>query len=196
MGMLRKLGVPAFQAGGMPDLADDQWILRVNGMVAAERKFSLPEIKGLPKTEVDARLTSVSGFSVRAKWQGVLWRDFLGLIAPLPTANHATFTSLGGGYTTTVSLSDLDYPKVLLAYTVNDEPLERDYGGPLRMVIPHLWGYKSAKWLAAIELTNAMRGGYWEDRGYPRTAPIQAGTTMDMNTGQRRPHGDGEITEF
>ncbi len=196
MSSLTDLGVPVFQAGGMPDLPADRWSLQVTGLVADPRQLSLADIQALPASDVDARLTSVSGFSVRAKWRGVLWRDFIAGIEPAPTANHATFTSLGGGYSTTVSLADLDHPRVLLAYGVDDQPLEREYGGPLRMVIPHLWGYKSAKWLAEIELTNAMRGGYWEDRGYPRTAPIKAGTTMDMNTGQRRSHGDGEITEF
>ena len=71
---------------------------------------------------------------------------------------------MGGGYSTTVSLSDLDHPKVLLVYGLEGEALERAYGGPLRMVIPQLYGYQSAKWLSRIEIVDSMRGGYWEDR--------------------------------
>ncbi len=110
--------------------------------------------------------------------------------------SHATFTSVGGGYSTTVALKDLDTPRVILAYEVNKEPLEREYGGPLRMVIPNLWGYKSCKWLASVELTDRMKGGYWEDRGYPREAAIEPGTTLDVNTGERRPIAGGEVMDF
>jgi DMSO/TMAO reductase YedYZ molybdopterin-dependent catalytic subunit len=64
------------------------------------------------------------------------------------------------------------------------------------MFIPHLWGYKSAKWLASIQFTDRMHGGYWEDRGYPREALIQPGTTLDINTRERRKISGGEVTEF
>lgn len=196
MGILSKLGVPAFSAGGVPELAESDWRLRISGMVESEISLSMDDIRAMKDNSMDARLTSVSGFSVRAQWQGVLWRDFMATVGLLATANHATFTSQGGGYTTTSSLADLDHPRVMLVHGVEDEPLERDYGGPLRMVIPHLWGYKSAKWLAEIEFVHGMRGGYWEDRGYTRTGNIEAGKTLDINSGVRRPHRAGEITEF
>lgn len=196
MSFLSQLHPPVFKAGGMPQLADKDWVLTVTGMIEKPVTLTLDQLKALPMSTVDTRLTSVSGFSIRAPWQGVLWRDFMATLAPQASANHATFTSQGGGYETTVALADLDHPRVLLVHAVDGEPLEREYGGPLRMVIPQLWGYKSAKWLAEIEFTNAMRGGYWEDRGYPRTAPIQSGTTLDVNSGQRRAHPDGEITAF
>jgi len=196
MSVLTRLRLPRFTAGGMPETSETDWRLTVDGLVAAPREYSLEDIQALPQSEVNARLTSVSGFSVRALWQGVLWRDFLAGIELRPTASHATFTSQGGRYTTTVSLADLDHPRVMLVLGVEGEPLERDYGGPLRMLIPHLWGYKSAKWLAGITLGESMLGGYWEDRGYPREAPIEPGMTLDINTGQRRPIKGGEVTEF
>ena len=196
MSLLTRLRLPMFRAGGMPpaDLAD--WRLTVDGLVEEPLSFGLDDIRALPQSEVDARLTSVSGFSVRARWRGVLWRDFLPRLAPVPQASHATFTSHGGGYATTLSLDELDHPRVMLVLGVEDEPLERDYGGPLRMLIPHRWGYKSAKWLTGLTLGDRMLGGYWEDRGYPREGLIEPGITLDVNTGQRRAIRGGEVTEF
>ncbi len=196
MSILTRLNLPIFRAGGVPGTSEADWRLEVDGLVAAPRSFTLDQIRALPQSEVDARLTSVSGFSVRARWQGVLWRDFIQELTLQAGASHATFTSMGGGYTTTVSLADLDHPRVMLVLAVEGEPLERDYGGPLRMFIPHLWGYKSAKWLAGITFGERMLGGYWEDRGYPRQALIEPGVTLDMNTRQRRAIRGGEVTEF
>lgn len=196
MSLLSELKVPVFRAGGIPQLPDAQWKLKVSGMVEAEREFSLAELLAWPAATIDARLTSVSGWSVRAPWRGMPWRDFLALASPLPGANHATFFSQGGGYDTTISLADLDHPRVLLAWGVGPDPLERPYGGPLRMIVPNLWGYKSAKWLAEVRFGPAMRGGYWEDRGYTREGKIEPGSTIDYNTGQRRTISGGEVTDF
>jgi DMSO/TMAO reductase YedYZ molybdopterin-dependent catalytic subunit len=196
MSILSRLKTPKFSAGGVPEVDENTFRLRVDGLVHQALSVSLQEIKQWPKSAVNARLTSVSGFSVRATWEGVLWRDFMRLVQLRSGASHATFTSLGGGYSTTVSLSDLDHPRVLLVYGVDGEPLERTYGGPLRMVIPHLYGYKSAKWLSRIEMVDSMRGGYWEDRGYSRSGIIEPGTTLDVNTGVRRPITGGEVVDF
>lgn len=196
MSILSRIGVPVFKAGGQPSIQPATYRLEVTGLVAQPLSVTWPEILALPYSVVSARLASVSGWSVRADWGGVLWQDFLATIAPAREATHAAFTSVGGGYATTVSLQDLAAPRVILAYKVNDEPLEPEYGGPLRMVIPHLWGYKSCKWLGGIELTDHMRGGFWEDRGYSREARIAPGETLDMNSGTRRALGGGEILDF
>lgn len=196
MSILSRLNVPVFKAGGSPDKDDTDFTLSIEGLVSEPCVFKLDQIKNLPFSTVNARLTSVSGWSVRADWQGVLWRDFVNVVNPLPDASHATFFSRASIYKTTVSLSDLDHPRVLLVYAVKEEPLEWEYGGPLRMVIPHRYGYKSAKWLRGIEFTDEMRGGFWEDWGYPRTGYIEPGTTLDLNTGvQRKIKGD-EILDF
>lgn len=196
MSVLSRLRVPSFAAEGVPEVDEARYTLRVEGLVSEPLAFSIEEIKKLPMNTVNARLTSVSGWSVRAHWQGVLWKDFLGSLSLLPEANHATFISLGEVYSTTVSLRDLNHPGVVICYAVDGEPLEVAYGGPLRMVIPHLYGYKSAKWLIKIELTDHMRGGYWEDRGYSRSGIIEPGTTLDINTRIRRPIKGGEVIDF
>ena len=84
----------------------------------------------------------------------------------------------------------------MLVYGVAGEALETEYGGPLRTVIPNLWGYKSCKWLVRIEFCNEMLGGYWEDRGYTRSGIIEPGTILDINTRTKRQIKGDEITEF
>lgn len=195
MSMLTRLKTPVFDAEGVTHSEEKTFLLNIRGLVENERNFSLEEIKKMPFTRLDARLTSVSGWSVRTNWDGVLWQDFQQNIALLPGADFATFSSIGG-YSTTVPLSDLK-DRVMLVYAIDGEHLERQYGGPLRLLVPHLWGYKSCKWLSEIAFGETDIGGYWEDRGYTRSGRIEAGTTLDINTRVKRTiKGGGEVTEF
>jgi DMSO/TMAO reductase YedYZ molybdopterin-dependent catalytic subunit len=195
MSRLAELKVPVFLAEGKPRVDYAAWRLKVEGLIEDARSFSLAEIKALPFSRVDARLTSVSGWSVRVAWEGVLFADFLKQFQLRPNASHVAFSSIGG-YDSTVALTDLRHPRVLLCYAVEGEPLEVEYGGPCRMIIPNLWGYKSVSCLARVEFTDSMKGGYWEDRGYPRDAVIEPGMTLDINTHQHRRIKGGEVTEF
>jgi DMSO/TMAO reductase YedYZ molybdopterin-dependent catalytic subunit len=196
MSILKNLQVPAFRAGGMPMIDVQTYVLSVGGLVKEERHFPWQEILAMPKSKVNCRLTSVSGWSVRADWEGIKWKDFLQEITVNTKANHVRFSTVGGGYTTVVSSRDLENPRILLAYGVNGELIEPDYGGPLRMIIPNLWGYKSCKWLGKIDFIDQMEGGYWEDRGYTLSGMIEPGFTFDINTKARRPISGGEVTEF
>ncbi len=196
MSVLKNLGVPVFKAGGMPAIDLQTYVLSVAGLVREECHFSWQEILDMPKSTVNCRLTSVSGWSVRADWEGIRWNDFLRKITVDVKGSHVRFSAVGGGYTTAVSRKDLENPRILLVYGVGGEPLDRDYGGPLRMVIPNLWGYKSCKWLEKIDFIDQMEGGYWENRGYTRSGVIEPGFTLDINTKTRRPISGGEVTEF
>ncbi len=196
MSILKELGVPIFKAGGMPTISLESYRLSVGGRVREERHFTWEDLMALPMSVVNCRLTSVSGWSVRADWEGIRWVDFLPRVPVEAGAQYVRFTSVGGSYTTTVSLKDLENPRVILAYKVNGDPIEPEYGGPLRMVIPNLWGYKSCKWLGRIDFTDQMEGGYWEDRGYTRSGIIEPGYTLDLNTKTERRIRGGEVTEF
>jgi DMSO/TMAO reductase YedYZ molybdopterin-dependent catalytic subunit len=196
MSILKELGVPIFKAGGMPTIDLRTYTLSVGGLVEKDYRFSWQEILAMPKSKIDCRLTSVSGWSVRADWEGIQWNDFLKCISVHLEANHVRFSTVGGGYTTVVRCKDLENPRVLLAYGVNGAPIELEYGGPLRMVIPNLWGYKSCKWLGQVDFIEQMEGGYWEDRGYTRSGIIEPGFTLDVNTKTQRPIKGGEVTEF
>ncbi|MCW3489965.1 molybdopterin-dependent oxidoreductase [Dethiobacter alkaliphilus] len=195
MSILRQLDTPVFKAEGIPKIDPQTFRLKVWGLMEGERDFSLQDLKQMPFTRLDARLTSVSGWSVRAKWDGVLWKDFMKNIHLMPQAKYVTFTSVGG-YDTGIPLHELN-ERVMLVWAVEGEPLERQYGGPLRLLVPHLWGYKSCKWLNDIEFHQEERGGFWEDRGYTRSGTIEPGMTLDINTRTERPiKGGGEVTEF
>ena len=196
MSILSKLDCPVFAVEGVPNLSEKDYIVTVDGLVKEEKSFSLSEIKNMPFSRINSRLTSVSQWSVRADWDGVAWNDFIKYIELDPRADHANFYSYSG-YTTAIPLKELNYPKVMLVYAVDGEPLESEYGGPLRMVVPNLWGYKSCKWLQRIEFIHGMIGGFWEDRGYTRSGIIESTTVIDMNTKtQRKIKGGGEVTEF
>ncbi len=195
MSILGRLKTPVFKAEGIPYIKEETYLLNVWGLVGSESAFTLAEIRSMPFTRLDARLTSVSGWSVRARWDGVLWPDFMKEIQLMPGAAFATFTSVGG-YSTSLPLDQLN-ERVMLVYAVDGEPLEVEYGWPLRLLVPHLWGYKSCKWLGSIEFADHDQGGFWEDRGYTRSGRIEPGLTLDINTGTKRPiRGGGEVTEF
>ncbi len=197
MTQLKKLNVPVFYAEGIPaDTSRESWRLTVDGLVkGAPHVLTFAEVEAMPMATVNARLTSVSGWSVRADWQGVRFCDFLARFEPAPEAHHVLFTSKGG-YTTSVPLEALRYEKVLVCYKVGGEYLEPEYGAPLRMFIPHLWGYKSAKGLERMTFTDRSVPGYWEQRGYPDAAAIEPGVTFDINSRKKRDIRGGEVIEF
>jgi DMSO/TMAO reductase YedYZ molybdopterin-dependent catalytic subunit len=194
--VLSDLDTPVFAAEGVPAGTDaGQWRVRVDGLAGKKVELGLAAIKSLPNVVVSARLTSVSGWSVRAQWEGTPWTEFMKRHPGRPEATHVTFTS-AGGYATTIALADLASPRVLLCWGVGGEPLEPDYGGPLRMLVPNLWGYKSCKWVTRITYADSLVPGYWETRGYTNHGRIEPGATMDVNTRTRRPIRGGEVTEF
>jgi DMSO/TMAO reductase YedYZ molybdopterin-dependent catalytic subunit len=196
MSVLMEMETPVFAAEGVPENTDPSgWKISIGGMAEKEMEIPLDDIKALPVSQVDCRLTSVSGWSVRAKWDGVLWRDFIKAYPPSSEATHVTFTS-HGGYTTTVPLDDLDHPRVLWAWGVDGEPLEDMYGGPLRMIIPNLWGYKSCKWIVKVTYADCLEPGYWECRGYSNEGHIKPARVLDVNSKERVNISGGEVTEF
>lgn len=197
MSILTDLGTPIFYAEGEPKgITRENYELRVYGMVeSAPLTFTFSQLENMPFTTANARLTSVSGWSVRAGWQGVKFRDFLKNIQLQQGASYVIFESFGG-YTTCVPLKDLQNDNHLICFKVEDEYLESEYGGPVRMVIPHLWGYKSIKGLSRMTFTDFPELGYWETRGYSDDAAIEPGFTKDVNSGETRKIKGGEVMEF
>jgi DMSO/TMAO reductase YedYZ molybdopterin-dependent catalytic subunit len=196
MSVLKEMNTPVFAVEGVLHLDYDVYRLNVSGLADGDRAFSLSELKaGFPASRVSTRLTSVSGWSVRAYWEGILWRDFVAAFRPGDSARYALLTS-AGDYITCILLSDLAASQAMLVWGANGEPLEDEYGGPLRMVVPNLWGYKSCKWLTKIAFTDKYVTGYWELRGYNHRGTIEPGETLDVNSKKRRPIMGGEVTDF
>jgi len=197
MGRLQDIHTPVFWAEGHPGpLSAEGWQVRLGGLVEKPVMLTYEEILALPKSMADARLTSVSGWSVRGKWGGVRLSDVLTLAGPKPEAAHVQFTSYRDIYTTCIPLDVALKERTLLAYEFDGEALDSTYGGPLRIFCPYLWGYKSAKSVVAIILEDHSVPGFWEVRGYPDAAQIKARQLLDVNTQRMRRIPNGEVVEF
>jgi methionine sulfoxide reductase catalytic subunit len=198
MSNLKRLNTPVFWAEGHPGALDrDEWEIQVSGLCKSPRTFAWADLLGMAKTIADARLTSVTRFSVRGLWGGVRVGSILETVAAEPAVTYVRFWSFRGIYDTSVPIDVALAQKTLLAYEFDGELLEEDYGGPVRVFCPYLWGYKSAKSVVGIELMDHYLSGFWEKRGYTDHGRIESGKVRDLNKGGRvRPIPDGEVVRF
>jgi DMSO/TMAO reductase YedYZ molybdopterin-dependent catalytic subunit len=195
---LKELHTPVFWAEGHPGkLNREGWVIEVSGLCANPRTFTWQELIALPKSIADARLTSVTRFSVGGKWGGTKIADLLKAVQAGPETQYVRFWSYRMIYDTSIPIEVALRERTLLAYEFDGENLEEDYGGPVRGFCPYLWGYKSAKSVVKIELMDQYISGFWEQRGYTDDAFIMAGKVRDMNQGGRpRPISNGEVIQF
>ncbi len=197
MGKLKDMHTPIFWAEGHPGpLSAEGWQVQLGGLVEKPVTLTHDDILALPKSIADARLTSVTRWSVRGKWGGVRLSDLLADARIKPEATHVQFISYREIYTTCIPLDAALKEYTLLAYEFDGEPLDADYGGPVRAFCPYLWGYKSAKSVVAVTLEDHSIPGYWEVRGYPDSAQITAGRVHDVNTHRWRRISGGKVVEF
>jgi len=195
---LKELRTPIFWAEGHPGkLKRESWVIEVSGLCANPKEFTWQELIALPKSIADARLTSVTRFSVRGRWGGVKLADLLDAVRADSGGHYVRFWSYKMIYDTTISMDVALRERTRLAYEFDDEYLDEDYGGPVRGFCPYLWGYKSAKSVVKVELMDRYVSGFWEQRGYPDDALITAGKVRDMNQGGRlRSISNGEVIRF
>jgi len=198
MSRLKELNTPVFWVEGHPGHLDrENWTIEVAGCCKDPKIFHWFELSKMPKDIADARLTSVTRFSVRGKWGGITLSRILDIVKADATARYVRFWSIKNIYDTSIPMEVAFREKTLLAYEFDGESLEEDYGGPIRAFCPYLWGYKSAKSVIKIELMDHYVSGFWEKRGYTDDAMITAGKVRDMNEGGRvRPIPDGEVIGF
>jgi DMSO/TMAO reductase YedYZ molybdopterin-dependent catalytic subunit len=188
---------PIFWAEGHPGpLSAEGWEVALDGFVERPITLTYKEILALPKSIADARLTSVTRWSVRGEWSGVRFSDLLAVAGVRSEATHVQFVSHREIYTTCIPLEVALRERTLLAYEFDGEPLDADYGGPVRVLCPYLWGYKSAKSVVSVRLLDHSIPCYWEVRGYPDNAQIRAGRVHDINSHRWRHIPDGEVVEF
>lgn len=157
---------PVLDLGVTPNLAAADWSLSVGGSVEAPLKWSWQDFLTQPQTEIVTDIHCVTTWSRYDNlWQGVSARHLLEQVKPRPGATHLMFRSYDG-YTTNVPLTRFADDDVLLAHSWQGQPLSPEHGGPVRVVIPKLYFWKSAKWLRAITFMDKDSPGYWEMRGY------------------------------
>jgi DMSO/TMAO reductase YedYZ molybdopterin-dependent catalytic subunit len=171
----------------VPQLATQNWSLRIHGMVDREKTFSYADIRNRPLVERIVTLCCVSNpvggpYISNAKFIGVLMRDLLTEAGVRPGADQLLSTSVDN-YTAGTPVSALmDDRGAMLAIGMNGQPLPVEHGFPARMVVPGLYGYVSAtKWVTDMELTTfATKQGYWVPRGYSQLAPVKTESRIDV----------------
>jgi DMSO/TMAO reductase YedYZ molybdopterin-dependent catalytic subunit len=159
-------GWPVLTYGSPPRVDVKDWQFSVAGAVEADASFTWAEFNALPQTTITCDVHCVTGWSkLDNEWRGVRFLDLLPHLKARPEAMHVMVHSYGG-YTTNVPLADLQRDDVLFAHTHNGQPLASEHGGPLRLVVPHLYFWKSAKWVRGLLFMPDERPGFWEQYGY------------------------------
>lgn len=160
---------PVLDLGVRPDLSRDKWHLRIDGLVTNKLVWRYPDLLAQPQTALVADIHCVTSWSrFDMPFEGVSARHLLALVAPRPEARHLMVYGFDG-YTTNIPLVLFAEPDVLIAHSTDGRPLTREHGGPVRLVVPRLYFWKSAKWISRIEFIGKKRPGFWEERGYHMT---------------------------
>jgi len=161
---------PVLHYGSVPAFNPKKWDFKVWGLVENPIKLSYEQLRALPATRVKADIHCVTRWSMLdTVWEGVLFRDIAGIVRPKPEAKFV-MAHAENGFTANVPLEKLMDDDVLLAYRFNDAELTPEHGYPLRLVIPKLYFWKSAKWLRGLEFMARDKLGFWESYGYNNDA--------------------------
>lgn len=160
-------GFPVLTYGATPKINIDEWEFKVWGL-AKPATFTLSDFMALPQHQFTADFHCVTRWSkLDVKWTGVKVTDFMKLIEVDPKAAHIMEHSYGG-YTTNIAMEDFVREENFFAFKVFDEDLPAEHGGPMRLVVPHLYAWKSAKWINGLEFLEREELGFWERNGYHR----------------------------
>ena len=153
--------------GDFPWRDPREYTLRVHGLVETELTITHTQLLRMEPTNLTRDFQCVTGWRVSdVMWRGVRLADLLELAGVSPRATALHFTSFDGVYTESLTLEQARRDDVLVAYELEESPLSREHGGPVRLYVAPMYGYKSLKWLDAIEVTEQVRPGYWEQLGY------------------------------
>ncbi|MFC7587552.1 molybdopterin-dependent oxidoreductase [Nonomuraea antimicrobica] len=165
-------GRPVIHYGRVPAFKPDTWDFRVFGATASgqEHCLSWDDFERLPRTTSIADFHCVTKFSLMAnEWRGVAPATIMGAAPPGPGVRHVMIWA-EYGYSANLRMSDFAAPGTLFAMELDEKPLSPDRGFPLRIVVPHLYAWKSVKWVRGIEYLLEDRRGFWEERGYHNVA--------------------------
>jgi DMSO/TMAO reductase YedYZ molybdopterin-dependent catalytic subunit len=157
---------PVLDLGRKPDVEKPDWKLKLFGAVENPISWDWATFTHQKQSHFISDIHCVTSWSrYDNRWEGVSTRDLLDMVAPKPEADHVLLHAYDG-YTTNLSLDDFAAQDALLAHTWEGKPLTLHHGGPVRLVVPHLYFWKSAKWIAKIEFRTDHRPGFWEQNGY------------------------------
>ena len=157
---------PVLQYGAVPSFDPQAWSFKVYGLVNSVLTLSWAEFNRLPKVQATSDFHCVTRWSrFNNRWDGVALREVLRRVVPKPGAGFV-LVHAEQGYTANVPLADLDRDEVLLATHHDGEPLTAEHGFPLRLIVPHLYAWKSVKWIRGLEFLGHDQPGFWEQNGY------------------------------
>jgi DMSO/TMAO reductase YedYZ molybdopterin-dependent catalytic subunit len=159
-------GFPVLSAGPTPRIAEADYALAVDGLVGTPRSWTLAELRALPPSDFEGDIHCVTKWSkLGTSFGGVSADTLFEAVAPDPTATHVLASSYGG-YTTNLPLEDLRGGRAWVVWEWEGQPLPPEHGGPVRLLVPHLYFWKSAKWLNGLRLLDHDEPGFWEVNGY------------------------------
>jgi DMSO/TMAO reductase YedYZ molybdopterin-dependent catalytic subunit len=163
-GQYLERGFPVLSAGPTPDVSLDEWTFRIAGAVSEEREWSWEEFQALEKDAPTVDIHCVTTWSkFDTSWEGVSVDTLLEGIEPL--GGYVTAFS-DGGYTTNLPVEDITGGRAWVVYGYEGDDLEPEHGGPARLLVPHLYFWKSAKWVRGLYFTEEDDPGFWETLGY------------------------------
>ena len=161
---------PVLHAGSVPMIEVATWELRIFGLVEEEISLGYEALRDLPATDITTDIHCVTRWSrFDASFRGVHWRELAARCKPLPAANFVIAHS-PQGFTANLPLEALADDNAMVCYAADSELLSAEHGGPVRLVVPARYFWKSAKWLTGLELVAADKPGFWERLGYHNDA--------------------------
>jgi len=162
---------PVVSIKGIPEIDLDNFSLVINGLVEKPITLNYSDLLSFPSITRNIMLKCVDGWSFVGEWTGIPLRELLEEVEIKHNAKTIVFYS-ADDYSTSLSLKDSLRENVLLAYKLNGQPLPREHGFPLRLVVEGKYGYKWIKWITHIRIIRGRYRGYWERQGYSNNADI------------------------
>ena len=154
--------------GNYPKISRDTYRLKVSGLVQHPKIFTLADLEAMPSTAFVKNFQCVTGWKVPdVHWEGVKLSDILETVGVKEGAVALTFESYDYADTESLSLDQARLPDVIVAYKMLGGPVTTEHGGPVRLYVAPMFGYKSLKWLREIRVVDQVQPGYWEENGYP-----------------------------
>lgn len=159
---------PVLDASGPPAIETAQWRFRIDGLVGKPIEWNWEEFLKLPRVKVFGDFHCVTRWSRLGNlWEGVSTREIVSLAGgALPNARYAMIYGHDRGWSTNLPLEDFLAEDALVALCHDGESISTEHGGPARLIVPRLYAWKSAKWVAGVELMHEDRAGFWEANGY------------------------------
>lgn len=157
---------PVLHYGSIPHFDPAKWDFRIWGLVEQPLRFTWEEFERLPRAHSKSDFHCVTRWSrFDNEWDGVAFREILRRVKPRANG-HYVLVHAEQGFTANIPLADLDRDDVLLATHHDGQPLTADHGHPLRLIVPHLYAWKSVKWVRGLEFLESDAPGFWEQNGY------------------------------